>query len=296
MKNKQIQFLAECKQVNQEERSLVAYVSTNDVDRYQEIVLPASFELGSYRKNPVVLWAHDYTMPPIAKALWIKPDEVGLLAKVSFAKTQFADEIFGLYRDGFMRAFSIGFIPKEYHEEKKAIKREDGTEEIKSIIVYDRVELLEFSAVPVPANQEALALAVQKGAVKSERLALDLHIELPAAEADAEGTKKALVEMSPEEIQEANAKLQDEIGTQTRALAEKDDVIAEKDKEIAELKAKLGAALKEAEDLKAEVTKLKTPPPAPKERTIADMTAKELTERISKGISGAMSGVRKHRA
>lgn len=170
-----LKFEGTCKEFNEAERSLVAYVSTKDVDRYGDIVMPEAFELEKYRKNPVVLWAHDYETPPIAKAMWIKADERGLLAKVVFAKTQLGDEVFGLYKDGFMQAFSVGFIPKAWHDERRVAEGDSG--EGQNIRVYDKVELIEFSAVPVPANAEALALAISKGAIKSDRIKKELNIE-----------------------------------------------------------------------------------------------------------------------
>ncbi len=134
------------------EGKLEAIVSTNDIDRHGEIVDIEGIDIKNYEKNPVVQWAHDYSLPPIAKTVEIKKEKIGkkivLRTVMEFAIgiSDFAKEIYELYKGGFMRAFSIGFIPDEM----------EGNTYIKS-------ELLEYSAVPIPANPNALLLAKSKG-------------------------------------------------------------------------------------------------------------------------------------
>ena len=94
-------YSCEIKDVDEEERSLVAYASTEVVDRDGEILKASGARLENYRKNPVVLWAHGRYQLPIGKALWIKVDDNGLLFKPQFARTNFADEVFYLFREGF---------------------------------------------------------------------------------------------------------------------------------------------------------------------------------------------------
>jgi HK97 family phage prohead protease len=154
-----------------EERSIVARVSTNDRDRDGEVVEPKGIDLSNYSKNPCLLWAHRYDMPAIGKALWSKTDDKGLICKFQFAPTQFADEIYQLYKGGYQRAFSIGFIPMDFDSVEK---------------VHRKVSLLEVSAVPVPANQDALVLeAYTKGIIKSDQLMQDLNVVMtPVLEKD----------------------------------------------------------------------------------------------------------------
>ncbi len=162
--------LAEAKEVNEEERSLVAYASTAVMDRDGEVIKTEGWELDNFKKNPVILLSHEYRQPPIGKALWVKKDKDRLKFKAQFAKTQVADEVFQLYKDGFMRAFSVGFIPKEWEdgdtEDEKGPKR-----------VYTKQELLEISAVSVPSNPDALVAAVSEGKIKTKALKEALHIE-----------------------------------------------------------------------------------------------------------------------
>jgi len=147
-------------QIKQQEEDIFRITaSTSDVDRDEEIVEPSGVNnLDFYLKyNPVILFAHDHwTRPPIGKAVagQVKPRSLEL--DIEFAPTPFAQEIKSLYEGGFMNSFSIGFIP---------VKREYTDE---GIAVYTEFELLEVSAVSVPANanatiQRALEGACQKG-------------------------------------------------------------------------------------------------------------------------------------
>ena len=84
MDNKMLTFSSEIKGIDEKEQTLTAYVSTGARDRMNEVLDPAGIDMSNYKKNPVVLWAHDYTKPPIGKAMWIKKDGVGVLSKVKF--------------------------------------------------------------------------------------------------------------------------------------------------------------------------------------------------------------------
>lgn len=147
---------------NDEDRTIVARVSTSDRDRDGEIIEPNGIDVKDYQKNPVLLWAHQYDQPAIGKALWSKTDDKGLVCKFQFAPTQFAEDIYQLYKGGYQKAFSIGFIPMEFDQKTKT---------------HQKTSLLEVSAVPVPANQNALVMeAYQKGLIKSDALKKELGV------------------------------------------------------------------------------------------------------------------------
>jgi len=168
-------------EIGDDDRTVTAIISTGAIDREQEILAPQGADFTQYEKNPVVLWAHDYRGEPIAKTNWIKvhpkqsPREIR--AQMKFAETPKAEQIYQLFKGGYLNAFSVGFIPKEYHKpEPDEIKKKPELAEAKRI--YDEWELLEFSAVPVPANPEALAVAVKAKSVSvSEDLQSELGIE-----------------------------------------------------------------------------------------------------------------------
>ena len=155
------------------ERAVVAVISTPAVDRDREVLLPKGADLTAFKKNPVVLWAHDYSAPPIGKAMWIKKTAEDIRAKIQFAKTNFAEEIFQLFQDGILKAFSVGFDPWASESHKPDEKELEANPEWAGVErIYTKWPLLEFSAVPIPANAEALAVAVSKGMDVSDALAV----------------------------------------------------------------------------------------------------------------------------
>lgn len=139
-----------------EGRTLRALISAETVDRESEVLLAAGAELSNYRRNPVLLWAHDAGLPPIGRAVSVEAEPgVGLWATNEFATTPFAGEILELYRGGFLRAFSVGFRPLEISGQPVKPGQTGPT------IV--RWELIEQSAVAVPANPDALVVAAGDG-------------------------------------------------------------------------------------------------------------------------------------
>ena len=154
-------------EIDDDERTVTAVISTSAVDREKEVLLPKGAALEQYLKNPVVLWAHEYRETPIARALWLKSGRKNITAKAKFAETEKADEIYQLFKGGYLNAFSVGFLPAEngsHPPTPEEVKKNPEWAEAKRI--YDKWELLEFSAVPVPANPEALAVAVKTKEVK----------------------------------------------------------------------------------------------------------------------------------
>ncbi len=167
-------------EVDDEDRTVTATINTLDVDRDHEVVMPKGAILDWFLKNPVVLWAHNSHEPPIAKALWIKQTKSKIIAKAQFATREIsekADDIYKLYKHGFLRAFSVGFIPRKQHRpEPDEIKKRPALAEVFNII--DEWEMLEFSGVPIPSNPAALATAVKsKDITLSKETINDLDLE-----------------------------------------------------------------------------------------------------------------------
>ena len=142
--------LAYAKSVDAEKKTVTAYVSTYEWDRTMEKFAPGAWDLENYKKNPVILWGHDGSKPPIGRAIDIKEDANGLIAVAEFdTESERGAEIFGLYERGFLNAFSVGFIPKAQSLENIPEQGTKGT-------VWTEAELLEFSAVSIPANPGAM--------------------------------------------------------------------------------------------------------------------------------------------
>ena len=137
-------------------------VSTGEVDRHGDAIAPQGWRLEAYRRNPVFLWAHDYTRPVIGRSLALWQEPQGLLARMEFAPTAFAQEVALLYRDRYQRGVSVGFKPLAYEE-----RRHEKTGAFLGIRFLEQ-ELLEVSAVPVPANRSALRRGWRSSATPME--------------------------------------------------------------------------------------------------------------------------------
>lgn len=158
--------------INEQKRTIEFVASSEAVDRYGDIIRANGWVTNNYQKNPVFLWGHRSSDPPIGKtiSLSIQKDPPALIQVVEFAKKEtypFADTIFNLYRDGFMSAVSVGFRPLE--KPKMIVDEKDNFTGYE----FTKQELLELSAVPIPANPEALARhfaeAEESGDLKFER-------------------------------------------------------------------------------------------------------------------------------
>lgn len=137
-------------------RQIEFAISLPTLDREQDTVALDGWDFTNYKKNPVVLWAHDHYAPPIGRGLDVRIDGTRVLSTAEFTPEDlnpFGFMIYRMYEGGFMRAVSVGFQPREYNY---ADDRKWGVNFIKQ-------ELLEYSACPVPAHPDALAVARSKG-------------------------------------------------------------------------------------------------------------------------------------
>ncbi len=177
----------------EDSRSLVVTISTKNPDRSNDEVNPAGVSLKNYLKNPVVAAFHNYHELPIGKTTEIKSDENGITATVEFTPegvNPMADTIYELYKSGFMNAWSIGFIPTKY-----SYKQNDRG------MIIDEWELLEYSAVLVPDNPEALTMLRGKG--------IDVDA-IMAKEIEAGVVEKPVEENKPEEKPTEEVKTEEE--------------------------------------------------------------------------------------
>ena len=156
---------------NPEDRTLEFIGSTADVDRYGDIIEVAGWDLANYKKNPVFLWAHDYTQPPVGKGVAVSKGDKALTFQVKFPRPDeypFADTIYKLYLGGYLRATSVGFADKKREPILAKPDPAQGGFQPQTGWRYLEQELYELSAVPVPANPNAVMMAVQKGIVSKE--------------------------------------------------------------------------------------------------------------------------------
>lgn len=179
-------FETEIKALHAEEgeRSIIARISTIAPDRDGDVLLPSGIDTTNFEKNPVVLLQHGFVDSglPVAKALEITKSHKFITAKITFAERPeslpegvewIPDTLLSLFQQKVLRAFSVGFLPIERRaaDQKDIDRFGDSVEQ-----VITHWELLEFSIVSVPANQEALATAVSKGIDIGKHFASTLEI------------------------------------------------------------------------------------------------------------------------
>jgi HK97 family phage prohead protease len=138
------------------ERRQVEFIASNgDLDRERDRIRPSAWRLDNFRKNPVLLWCHDYMKPPLGKVVDIGVRGDALVARAQFLDAginEHADVAYHLIRAGALNAVSVGFRPL------KSSRNEHGG------VDYEDCELLEVSIVPVPANAAALITGKRLGA------------------------------------------------------------------------------------------------------------------------------------
>lgn len=127
---------------------LVAVASTNAIDRHGEVVDNNGWDLKAYKKNPLILWAHDHSIPAIGMSAktWVEGSgkKAKLMIKPVFHDvTEQAKALKTLVEMGVLKALSVGFKPLETPDN----------------ITFTKNELLEVSLVNVPANADAQMLA-----------------------------------------------------------------------------------------------------------------------------------------
>ena len=129
--------------------------SNASVDRDKDRVMPMGIDISNFQRNPVLIFGHNYHEPwaVIGRAAEIRLSPESLDIRPELRKPANDSDpmtiISSLWDAGLLRAASIGFIPK-----KGKPNSFGGTD-------FEEVELLEISLVPLPANQDALRLAVK---------------------------------------------------------------------------------------------------------------------------------------
>ena len=182
-----ISSVIEERSVNTTDRTVTGLITTNAIDRYGEVVEAKGMNDSAYEKNPVVLLGHNHATLPVGKNLWRKTQSKGVLAKTQFVDNDIGNELVKFYDEGFLNAFSIGFIPTKWI---------DGNQkDEKWIRKFTEWELLEYSAVSIPANPEALAKALKVCSAPELRTELEKHVEIDAAESYNERLDEILKEI-----------------------------------------------------------------------------------------------------
>ena len=144
------------------DRSVQFTISKEVVDRDGDILRASGVDFTNYMKNPVFLSFHNSREFPLGKVtkFWVEGNSVKAIVyfppieelstnpEQASEKAKLVDFTYHCYKTGMLNAVSVGFIPLEW------VETENGFD-------IQKWELLEFSAVAVPANQDAIAEAVK---------------------------------------------------------------------------------------------------------------------------------------
>ena len=154
------------------ERCDVSWISSEEPDRANEVVLARGMDDSQFKLNPIVTLQHVYTLPPVGKGLWRKVVRDGLRRGVK-AKTHYPprpeawpkddwppDVAFALVQADLLRGKSIGFLPTKVHTPTKEERQQDGWQSVE--LVIDEWVLLEYACCFLPCQQNAVVEAVSK--------------------------------------------------------------------------------------------------------------------------------------
>jgi HK97 family phage prohead protease len=167
-----------------DEKTFIGYASTRNVDRDNEVILPGGLDLSQFRKAPVVLWGHAWSMPPVGRDTAVESDGYGLKTRSLMADTALANDLWQLVKGGFLKTSSIGFIPLAYtlpeHKDygqlmDTARKWPEWDRKAEPSAFVTKAILLEHSLVAVPSCVDALITSVKE--FKLEALAKLLSTE-----------------------------------------------------------------------------------------------------------------------
>jgi hypothetical protein len=160
-------------ELNPGERSDVSWISTEALDRDNQVVLARGMNDSQFSLNPVVTLNHCYYAPPVGRSLWRKRVKDGPQLGIK-AKTQYPpapadwnpeepwapDRVFALIQANLLNAKSIGFLPLKVHYPDAAEAGQRGWPS--DTLVIDEWLLLEYAVCPFGTNPEATVEAVSK--------------------------------------------------------------------------------------------------------------------------------------
>ena len=150
-------------------RTVLSVISTSTVDEEGEVILPKGVQVDRFKKSPVVFWNHDYA-DPVGTAEHITINDNNITASTYFPPKPEGhegewrpDAVLSLIAAGLCRGVSIGFSYLETRQPtaKDLSQFKTTGNELKQVVSKSR--LLEYSFAPLPMNEDALVVAVQRG-------------------------------------------------------------------------------------------------------------------------------------
>ena len=182
-----------------EERTVRFKISSEVVDRDGDILIAKGCNFENFKKNPQFLGFHNYHEYPLGipknwgvdgKSVYCDVyfptiEELSTNPAEASEKAKLVDFTYHCYKTGMLNAVSVGFIATDAEPNK-----ETGG------FIVKNWELLEFSAVTVPANQDAIAQAVKSFGDDEAKGMIDPIERLKQVEKELADCKKTIAEQT----------------------------------------------------------------------------------------------------
>ena len=191
------------------ERTVRFKISSEVVDRDGDILIAKGCNFENFKKNPQFLGFHNYHEYPLGipknwgiegKAVYCDVyfptiEELSSEREYASEKAKLVDFTYHCYKTGMLNAVSVGFIPMDAVPNKET----GGA-------IVNEWELLEFSAVTVPANQDAIAQAVKSFGDENAKMMIDPIERIKELEGQIANCHKLIKEQS-EKLEKTNSDL-----------------------------------------------------------------------------------------
>ena len=99
-----------------ESKTTRVIASTATPDRYADIVDQGSWLLDNFKANPVIMWGHDYSLPPVGRAVGVEVIDGALVADIEWdagPHNPLAVTVAEQFRSGFLSAVSGAFVGED---------------------------------------------------------------------------------------------------------------------------------------------------------------------------------------
>lgn len=245
-------YTTKIKSIDEDVKYIRFRISDDSIDRYGEKV-DQTWKLKNFLKNPIGLWNHkSYDVEPedvLGQWSDIKTEDDGTYGTLTFDTdiNPKALTVFQQYVKGTLRCVSVGFIPH-------TLEFEDD------IPVLKDNELLEVSCVPIPANANAVAIALKDGS-------LNRKDALWMLKSMQDGTSKLEEQLNKNAPADGEEKHVEELKTEIKTIA---DLLTKLGEQFTALDTKVETMNSEVTEVKSAVADLK-----PVEKTQEELDAEK---------------------
>ena len=299
--------------------SVVAgWLSAPVCDRSKEFIDGRDMDLADFQRNPVFLWCHDRSRPPLGKVKGLSPRAwgdggySGLFGEFEFdPEDEFAQSIYSKFRQGYLRSFSVGFLPsggwRQMSPDELARIGHDPKDRVSRMVSG---KLLEASAVIIPDCPAAVTAmkslwATVPDAVKPHILAMTppqstfaadyakVRPGFPPAEKQSPALPSSDLSPAPSEVAPmADATAADAVTKETPAAADVTTKAADAPAKAEPQKVDITVTVKQEQPAPAEKAAAAAPEPnaeTPAVEKAADEPAETPAEAVEKAEGGKMT-------